>query len=56
MAVRAKNILYVAIIMSLGPWLFGIEYFTLVAGLITLSLVGELLLLQFTIKRFSTNT
>ena len=55
MAVKAKNILYAAIIMSLGPLLFGIEYYSLVAGLITLSLVGELLLLQFTIKKFSTN-
>lgn len=45
MAVKAKNILYVAIIMSLEPLLFGIEYFSLAAGLITLSLVGELLLL-----------
>ena len=56
MAVKAKNMLYVAIVMSLGPLLFGIEYFSLIAGLITLSLVGELLLLQCTIKRFSTNT
>lgn len=51
MAVKAKNILYVAIVMSLGPLIFGVEYFSLVAGLITLSLVGELLLLQFTIKK-----
>lgn len=55
MAVKAKNMLYVAIVISLGPLIFGIEYFSLVAGLITLSLVGELLLLQFTIKRISTN-
>jgi hypothetical protein len=54
-AVTAKNMLYVAIVMSLGPLIFGIEYFSLVAGLITLSLVGELLLLQITIKRLSTN-
>ena len=52
---KAKNMLYVAIVMSLGPLIYGIEYFSLVAGLITLSLVGELLLLQFTIKRISTN-
>ena len=55
MAVKAKNILYVAIVMSLGPLIFGIEYFSLVAGLITLSLIGELLLLQITFKRLSTN-
>ena len=54
-AIKVKNMLYVAIVMSLGPLVFGIEYFSLVAGLITLSLDGELLLLQFTIKRVSTN-
>lgn len=54
-AVKAKNILYVAITMSLGSLLFGKEYFSLVAALITLSLVGELLLLQFTIKKFLTD-
>ena len=48
--IKAKNILYVAVVMSLGPLVFGIAYFSLVAGLITLSLVAELLFLQFTIK------
>ena len=50
-AIRAKNILFVAVVMSLGPLVFGITYFSLVAGLITLSLVAELLLLQFSIKK-----
>lgn len=50
-AIKAKNILFVAVAMSLGPLVFGITYFSLVAGLITLSLITELLLLQFTIKR-----
>lgn len=50
-AVKAKNILYVAIGMSLGPLIFGIAYFSLVAGLITLSLIAELLFLHFTIKQ-----
>ena len=50
-AIRAKNILCVAVVMSLGPLVFGITYFSLVAGLITLSLVAELLLLQFSIKK-----
>lgn len=49
-AIKAKNILYVAVVMSLGPMVFGIASFSLVAGLITLSLVAELLFLQFTIK------
>ena len=46
MAVIAKNMLYVAIVISLGPLVYGIEYFSLVAGLITLSLVAELLLVK----------
>lgn len=50
LAINAKNILYVAAVMSLGPLVFGIAYFSVVGGLITASLVAELLLLQFTIK------
>lgn len=50
-AIKAKNILYVAVVMSLGALVFGIDYYSIVAGLITLSLVVELLLLQFTIKK-----
>ena len=50
-AIRAKNILCVAVVMSLGPLMFGITYFSFVAGLITLSLVAELLLLQFSVKK-----
>ena len=49
-AVMARNLLYVAVAMSLGPLILGIAYFSLVAALITLLLVGELLLLQFSIK------
>ena len=49
-AIKAKNILFVAIVLSLGPLVFGIRYFSLVGALITLSLVAELLLLQFAIK------
>ena len=49
-AIKAKNILYVAVVISLGPLVFGIPYYSLIAVLITLSLVAELLLLQFTIK------
>ena len=50
-AIKAKNILYVAVVMSLGTLIFGIDYYSIVAGLITFSLVVELLLLQFTIKK-----
>ena len=50
-AIKAKNILVVAVLMSLGPLVFGIRFFSLVGGLITFSLVAELLLLQFSIKK-----
>ena len=49
-AIKAKNILFVASVMSLGPLVFGIRYFSFVGALITISLVAELLLLNFTIK------
>lgn len=50
-AIKAKNILFVAVLFSLGSLIFGVEYYSLVAGLITLSLIAELLLLQFTIQK-----
>ena len=50
-AIKVKNILFVAAALSLGTLVLGVEYYSLVAGLITLSLVAELLLLQFTIKK-----
>ena len=49
-AIKAKNILYIAIVLSLGPLMFGITYFPLVGGLISLSLIAEFLLIQFIIK------
>ena len=49
-AVKAKNLLYAAVVMSLGRLVFGFAYFSLVAGLITLSLIAQLMLLQFTIR------
>jgi hypothetical protein len=49
-AIKAKNILFVTIVMSLGPLIFGIDYFSLIGGLITITLVIELMLLHFTIK------
>ena len=50
-AVKAKNILYVAAVMSLGPLVFGLSYFSVVGALITICLIAELLLLQFRIKQ-----
>ena len=50
-AIKAKNILYVATVMSLGPLVFGLSYFSVVGALITTCLIAELLLLQFRIKQ-----
>lgn len=50
-AITAKNILYAAVLLSLGPLLLGVAYYSLVAGLITLCLLAESLLLQFSIRK-----
>lgn len=47
----AKILLLIAVVTSLCPLLFGIRYFSLVGGLITLSLAAELLLIQLSIKK-----
>lgn len=50
LAVTARNLLCVCTIFSLGPLVFGINYFSVVGALITVSLIAELLLLYFTVK------
>ena len=50
-AIKAKNILYVAAVMSLGPLVFGLSYFSVVGALITTCLIAELLLLQLRISK-----
>ena len=50
-AIKAKNILYVATVMSLGPLVFGLSYFSVVGALITTCLIAELLILQLKIKQ-----
>lgn len=55
-AVKAKNILYVGTVFSLGPLVFGINYFSIVGALITASLLAELLFLQFTLKPAETES
>lgn len=42
----SKNILCVGAIVSFGPLLFGIDFFSIVGLLISLSLMGEFLLLR----------
>ena len=49
MVAKAKNALYIATLLSLGPLIFGIAYFSVTGFLITLSLAAELLLLHITI-------
>ena len=45
-AVKVNKLLYIVVVVSLCPLLLGIKYFSFVAGLITLSLAAELLLLR----------
>ena len=47
----AKNVLCVGVVISFAPLLFGISFFSAVGLLISLSLIGELILLQFKVKK-----
>ena len=48
-----RGVLCIAVVLSLCPLLFGMNYFSIVGALITLSLIAELLLMYFTIKKRS---
>ena len=50
-ASKAKTVLGVATIASLGPLFLGASYFTAIAGLITFTLATEWLLLHLTAKK-----
>lgn len=50
-AAKARNILYVAAVMSLGPLVLGVRYFSAVGGFITLTLIVELLLLHRAVRQ-----
>jgi len=45
-----KNVLCVCAVISLGPLVLGIRFFSVIGALITVSLIAELLLLHLTIK------
>lgn len=49
-AIKAKNIVCVCTVFSFGPLVFGIQSFSIVGLLISLSLIGEFLLIHFTIR------
>ena len=49
--VRAKGVLFACVLLSLGPLVFGIRYFSVVGALITASLIAELLLLRKASKK-----
>lgn len=40
----ARNLMYVSVVFSLGPLVFGIRYFSVVGGLITATILAELFL------------
>lgn len=46
LAIKAKNILYVCVVFSLGPVVLGFHFLSVVGILITLCLIGEILLLR----------
>ena len=50
-AAKARNILYVAAVMSFGPLVLGVRYFSVVGGFITLTLIVELLLLHRAVRQ-----
>ena len=50
LAAVAKILLIVCAVISLGPLVFGIRYFSIVGALITATLIAELLLLLFAVK------
>ena len=43
----AKNILCAGVVVSFGPLLFGMDFFSILGLLISLSLIGEFLLLRW---------
>ena len=50
-ACKARNILYVGAAFSLGPLVLGVRFFSIVGALITASLIAELLVIQFTLRK-----
>ena len=50
-AIRTKNLLYVCVVISLGPLVLGIDFFSVVGALITISLIAELALLHLAFKK-----
>lgn len=46
----SRNTLFICTVFSLGPLVFGINFFSVIGALITISLITELILLYFTIK------
>ena len=50
-AIAAKKTLFVCSAVSLGPLVLGISFFSGVGALITVTLIAELLLIRFTVKK-----
>ena len=50
-ALKARNILCVCAVFSLGPLVLGVRFFSALGALITVSLVAELLVIQFTLSK-----
>lgn len=50
-ATAARVLLIIGTVISLGPLVFGFAFFSLIGGLISISLLTELVLLQFFIRK-----
>ena len=48
---KARNILCIGAVFSLGPLVLGVRFFSIVGALITVSLVAELLVIQFALRK-----
>ena len=51
-ASATKVMVGIGVLLSLCPLLFGINFFSVVGALITVSLIAEFILMQFTMKKF----
>ena len=50
-ALKARNILCVCAVFSLGPLVLGVRFFSALGALITVSLIAELFLIHYTVRK-----
>ena len=50
-ALKVRNILCVCAVFSLGPLVLGVRFFSALGALITVSLIAELFLIHYTVRK-----